>query len=84
MFTYYTAFADNSQRKVRKTMEANIKNLSIHYETFGEGMPLLLLHGYTVDYRLMTGCMEPIFQNVGGYQRIYMDLPGMGMTKAAE
>jgi pimeloyl-ACP methyl ester carboxylesterase len=65
-------------------MEANVKNLSIHYETFGEGMPFLLLHGYTVDHRLMTGCMEPIFQNVDGYQRIYIDLPGMGMTRSAE
>ena len=29
----------------------------------------------------MKGCMEPVFNKISGYKRIYMDLPGMGKTK---
>ena len=36
---------------------------------------------YHPDHRLMTGCMEPVFNNRDGYKRIYIDLPGMGKTK---
>ncbi len=58
------------------------KDLNVYYETFGEGQPVFLIHGYTVDSRLMKGCFEPIFQGKA-YKRIYIDLPGMGQTKAA-
>ena len=40
-----------------------------------------MLHGYYPDHRLMSGCMEPVFQKRPGYRRIYFDLPGMGKTK---
>ena len=64
-------------------MECKVKNLSIHYESIGQGQPVLLIHGYHVDHRLMTGCMEPVFQEAQGYRRVYIDLPGMGKTKSA-
>jgi pimeloyl-ACP methyl ester carboxylesterase len=64
-------------------MECTVKNLKIHYESIGQGQPILMIHGYHVDYRLMSGCMEPIFQQTHGYRRIYVDLPGMGKTKSA-
>jgi pimeloyl-ACP methyl ester carboxylesterase len=32
----------------------------------------------------MTGCMEPVFSDNGGYKRIYLDLPGMGKSESAE
>lgn len=62
-------------------MECRLKDITIHYEAIGSGKPILILHGYNVDHRLMTGCMEPIFKSIDGYRRIYMDLPGMGKTK---
>lgn len=65
-------------------MECIIKGLSINYEAVGSGKPVLLLHGYGVDHRLMVGCMEPIFKQRSGYKRIYMDLPGMGRSEGAE
>lgn len=34
-----------------------------------------------LDHRLMSGCMEPIFTKREGWRRIYIDLPGMGVTK---
>lgn len=65
-------------------MECVIRGLSVHYETIGQGTPILLIHGYHVDYRLMSGCFEPIFEGLEGYRRVYIDLPGMGRTKSAD
>lgn len=65
-------------------MECKIKDLSINYEIIGQGKPIIMIHGYYPDHRLMTGCMEPIFSEKTGYKRIYIDLPGMGKTKAEE
>jgi len=65
-------------------MECNVKGLTVYYEVYGEGKPILLLHGSHVDHRLMKGCMEPVLGKKDGYKRIYIDLPGMGKTKAAE
>lgn len=64
-------------------MECTVMNLTIHYESVGQGQPVLMIHGYHVDHRLMSGCFEPIFQETPGYKRIYIDLPGMGKTKSA-
>lgn len=59
-----------------------MKDITINYETIGSGKAIVLIHGYTVDHRLMTGCMEPVFQGRDDkYKRIYIDLPGMGKTK---
>ena len=52
--------------------------LLLNYEIMGEGQPVLLIHGLACDMNLMKGCMEPVFSNVEGYKRIYIDLPGMG------
>ncbi len=62
-------------------MECKLDNLTIHYQAFGEGKPILLLHGAPLDHRTLLGCMEPIFNNRDGWLRIYPDLPGMGRTK---
>ena len=62
-------------------MKCNVKNIEVNYEVYGEGKPIIMLHGASVDHRLMTGCMEPVFNNIDEYKRIYIDLPGMGKTK---
>lgn len=55
----------------------------IKYDIVGEGFPILFLHGWGMDRRVMTGCFEPVFQNAGmNYRRIYIDLPGMGKSVA--
>lgn len=58
-----------------------VKNANIYYEDIGEGKPIIMIHGFTPDHRLMSGCMEPIFEDNPGWRRIYLDLPGMGLTK---
>lgn len=62
-------------------MECKLKSISVYYEEYGEGKPIIMIHGYYPDHTLMSGCMEPIFANRKGYRRIYLDLPGMGKTK---
>jgi pimeloyl-ACP methyl ester carboxylesterase len=64
-------------------MECKLDNLSIHYQAFGGGKPILLLHGAPLDHHVLVGCMEPIFENRDGWLRIYSDLPGMGRSTGA-
>jgi pimeloyl-ACP methyl ester carboxylesterase len=61
-----------------------VEKANIYYEEIGSGTPILMIHGFSPDHRLMKGCMEPIFQERDGYRRIYIDLPGMGQTKDYE
>ena len=63
-------------------MECTVRNIKIYYEIYGEGTPVLMIHGWSPDHRLMKGCMEPVFQTMDtAWKRIYFDLPGMGKTK---
>jgi len=60
------------------------RNIPIYYEVVGSGRPLLSIHGWSPDHRLMKGCLEPVFQTLDvQWQRIYFDLPGMGQTPGA-
>lgn len=65
-------------------MECKVKDISINYEVIGNGKPIVILHGYYIDHRAMTACMEPIFKSMNNYKRIYIDLPGMGKSESAE
>ncbi|WP_350276012.1 alpha/beta hydrolase [Kribbella sp. HUAS MG21] len=58
--------------------------MALHFVSHGEGVPVLALHGWTPDHRLMTGCLEPIFEQLPGYRRLYPDLPGMGQSPAGD
>src|SRR5262245_53379717 len=65
-------------------MKCIVRDVPLFYETYGTGTPIILIHGFSCDHRLMTGCMEPLFALKQGWQRIYLDLPGMGKTPGAE
>lgn len=60
--------------------------VQVHYVEHGpvDGSAIVLLHGFTPDHRLMTGCFEPVFARRPGWRRLYLDLPGMGRTRAPE
>ena len=63
--------------------------VQVHHEVqgpeAGPGVPTaVLLHGFSPDLRLMTGCFEPVFAHRRHWRRIYLDLPGMGRTAAPE
>ena len=65
-------------------MEFKYKDINVYYEIIGDGKPVIMLHGYCADGRLMKGCMEPIFSKRKGYKRIYIDLPCMGQSEHSE
>ena len=65
-------------------MQCMINDLPIFYEEYGQGKPILCLHGFTEDHKSMTGCLEPVFKDMTGYRRIYLDMPGMGKTPGAD
>ena len=61
-------------------MKCDLDKITVHYETYGEGRPIVMLHGWSIDHRHMVSDMEPLFRDRGGWQRIYPDLPGHGKT----
>lgn len=65
-------------------MRCAVDDLDFYYECYGEGTPIVFIHGFGVDHHSMKGTMEPVFKNRPGWKRIYFDMPGMGKTKAPE
>jgi pimeloyl-ACP methyl ester carboxylesterase len=65
-------------------MEVHVRGIPVHYEAFGAGRTIVLLHGGGTDHRLMTHAFEPAFAGREGWLRLYPDLPGMGRTPAAD
>jgi pimeloyl-ACP methyl ester carboxylesterase len=61
-------------------MKCTLENITVYYETFGEGRPIIMLHGWPLDHRYMVSIMEPLFEHREGWRRIYIDFPGMGNT----
>lgn len=51
----------------------------LHHVEFGSGTPVVLLHGYTIDHRLLLP-LEPVFAARRGWRRLYADLPGSGRS----
>jgi pimeloyl-ACP methyl ester carboxylesterase len=66
--------------RMKVAMNCKVKMGSIFYEVVGEGMPLLILHSMGTDHRSMKAWIEPIFKNINGYQRVYIDLPAHGYS----
>ena len=54
----------------------------LDYEIRGDGRPLVLLHGLAVDRRVLIDTCEPALEALGGFRRIYVDLPGHGASTA--
>ncbi|WP_020016152.1 alpha/beta fold hydrolase [Promicromonospora sukumoe] len=64
-----------------------VDGVQVHYVEHGPPSgggvrTAVLVHGFPVDHRLMTGAFEPVFAGRAGWRRVYVDLPGMGRTTA--
>jgi pimeloyl-ACP methyl ester carboxylesterase len=64
----------------KKIMECVLENITIHYEIFGEGKPIIILPGWGLNTRLTAHEIEPYFEGGEGWKRIYIDPPGHGKT----
>ena len=64
-------------------MRCTVDGLDFYYESYGEGTPIVFIHGFGIDHHAPKGTMEPVFKNRPGWKRIYFDMPGMGQTKAS-
>jgi pimeloyl-ACP methyl ester carboxylesterase len=53
----------------------------MNHKVIGEGYPIVLLHGWSLDHQVMLHSLEPIFKKRNGWKRIYIDLPGMGRSE---
>ncbi|MFT9411603.1 alpha/beta fold hydrolase [Liquorilactobacillus hordei] len=62
-------------------MQQLVNNNLIHYEIIGTGVPVVFLHGLCLDLNSMEYQYEPAFTGKN-YQRIYVDLPGMGKSQS--
>lgn len=80
-------------------MEITVSNIKCSYKIYGTGKPIVAIHGYGIDHRVMEGCLEPVFNGLyrdsketfpenlpdrQQWQRIYFDLPGMGTSSGAD
>jgi pimeloyl-ACP methyl ester carboxylesterase len=65
------------------THSVAIGDSEVRYTSLGEGPAILILHGWGVDHRLMSGPLEELFADTSlRFRRIYLDLPGMGASRA--
>jgi pimeloyl-ACP methyl ester carboxylesterase len=63
-------------------LECQLKNATIKYESYGEGHPILIMHGAGPnDHHWMQSDLEPLFEKRRGWHRIYLDQPGHGKTE---
>ena len=64
-------------------MRCEMERAAIDYESFGSGIPLVVLHGMPLDRHASMHEFEPILSARAGWRRIYPDLPGHGRSPAA-
>jgi len=65
-------------------MECKLKDITVYYEVYGQGRPLIALHGWSLDHHHMVSAMEPVFKHRQGWKRVYPDLPGHGRTSGED
>lgn len=61
--------------------QVKVSGCTLNFQSIGRGRPVVFLHGFTADHRLMKGAFEPILRKKRGVRRIYVDLPGMGRSR---
>ena len=65
-------------------MKCDLGDLTIFYESYGTGRPMVMLPGRPSDHHIMARFMEPLFKQRDGWLRIYPDLPGTGLTPSID
>jgi len=78
------SFTTITAQEETNLMNITVNGVEIFYETRGEGIPLLILHGFPLDHTVALSAYEPVFAERDGFQRFYPDMPGMGMSPASD
>ena len=60
----------------------DVRGIPVFYEEIGEGRPVVVVHGFSLEHRIVMPTYEPVFEKQSGYRRIYVDMPGHGRTPA--
>lgn len=55
-------------------------NYVLRTKEYGQGRPIYFLHGLALDMTSMIETYEPLFENQETFRRVYIDLPGMGLS----
>ncbi len=63
-------------------MQCETDKATIDYREYGQGRPIVFLHGWTMDRRVEVDTYEKIFSGRPDWRRLYPDLPGMGRSVA--
>ena len=63
-------------------MERSIDGHAINVHDIGDGVPVLMLHGFGDDHRSLLFSVGPVFERRPGFRRIHVDLPGFGASPA--
>ncbi len=61
-------------------MLCELPDATVSYEEFGQGRPIVVLHGSPLDHTEMIYELEPTLAKRKGWRRIYLDMPGHGGT----
>ena len=56
----------------------------IAFQEVGNGVPVLILHGWTMAGFVEAHDFEPVFSTLSEYRRLYLDLPGMGASSLGD
>lgn len=56
----------------------------LHLHRIGSGQPLVVLPSFSLDHAAMAATVEPVFAELSGWRRIYVDLPGTGGSPPGE
>jgi len=58
--------------------------MTLHFQPHGNGQPLVVLPSFSLDHAAMAATVEPLFADLHGWRRLYVDLPGTGGSRRGE
>ena len=53
-------------------MDCRLPDITVHYEAFGDGRPLVVLPGWPDDWQVPADYLEPVFRGRPGWRRFYL------------
>jgi pimeloyl-ACP methyl ester carboxylesterase len=65
-------------------MECRLDKMTVNYEVYGAGRPLIMLPGWGIDARSHAHYMEQFLRDREGWQRYYIDPPGHGRSPGTD